>query len=78
MSQTLELCCVTCKEHLWIGQRQSSQKPETAYAYWTEEARLNMNRFIQRHVGCDLKLVDDSGFDTLDAYDWADVEEMKE
>lgn len=76
MSQTLELCCLDCKEHLWIGQRPSPAKPEQAYVYFTEEAQAHLNRFVRRHVGHQLKIVDPKEFDTLDAYDWPDVEEM--
>lgn len=75
MSQTLNICCLDCKEHLWIGQRRPG-KPETAYVYFTDEAQANLNRFVRRHVGHQVKIVDDNGFEELNAYDWADVEEM--
>lgn len=76
MSQTLELCCLDCKEHLWIGQRRSAARPESAYVYFTDEAHQHLNAFVRRHVGHTLKLVDDEGFDMLDAHDWTDVESI--
>lgn len=77
MSDTLELCCLDCKEHLWIGQVRYG-KSESAYVYGNDEALRNLNTFVRRHVGHALKIVGAGGFDTLGGHEapWVNIEDM--
>lgn len=47
MSQTYNLCCRTCKEHIWIGQG----SPATLYFYDGAEKTVQaFNIFLRRHL----------------------------